>query len=86
MKKPRGRPKLSADPCLTPGCGTVRTGRARGGRGVCKRCLNAFAYLVRKGETTWEHLERAGLVLAKSLPFSVAYLGDAPWRAAGRRG
>lgn len=32
-------------------------------RGVCTGCYGTFQGLVKKGETTWEALETAGLVL-----------------------
>lgn len=86
MKKPkRGRPALPHDPCLIAGCETIRTGHNRGGRGVCRRCYLAFAYLVRTGQTTWDELERKGLVLAKSLPFKMTFLKDVPWACKGKK-
>jgi hypothetical protein len=58
----------------------LRGGKAhRGGRGVCKRCYNRYAYLVRKGAATWEQLERAGLVLLRRQPFKLPDLRRAPW-------
>lgn len=85
MKPRRGRPTLPAEPCMTPGCGTIRAGRNRGGRGVCKRCQNAYAYLVRTKQATWDGLERAGLVLAKALPFKMTFLKEVPWSYKGKR-
>lgn len=76
---------MPVDPCMTPGCGRIRGDgpNMRGGRGVCKRCYLAYAYLVRTGQTTWDELERKGLVLAKSLPFKMVYLKDVPWACKG---
>lgn len=81
MRKKRGRPVLPPEPCMTAGCDRVRGAgpNTRGARGVCKRCYSAYAYLVKKGETTWGELERQGLVLKKSLPFRKRFPGGVPW-------
>ncbi len=45
--------------CLSPGC--FRLGAKA--RGLCGSCYNRLACLVRAGQTTWEALAAAGLVL-----------------------
>lgn len=46
------------DTCLMPDCA-----RDIYCRGVCRACYNTLHKQVQKGETTWEELEEADLVL-----------------------
>jgi hypothetical protein len=43
--------------CRTPECYNNRNGS----RGMCTACYSAAMSLVKKGQTTWETLERCGL-------------------------
>ena len=45
--------------CMMPGCDIPE----RKIRGLCQRCYQATARMVRNQETTWEKLEAEGLVL-----------------------
>lgn len=71
-KKPtrgKGRVAFAPTKCLTPNCnGQFGAGLPkghRGGRGLCKACIQQAASLVKRKITTWEELEELGLAQPK---------------------
>lgn len=50
--------KRMAQKCIVPGC--EREARTRG---VCAACYGSHRIAVGRGETTWDELAKAGLVL-----------------------
>jgi hypothetical protein len=57
-------PEKSKGPCPTKGC----TGEIAF-KGVCRSCWGQAKTLIDAGETTWEELERMGLVTLGDKPF-----------------
>ena len=47
--------------CVNPGCEYEHPRATVPGRGLCQHCYGNFSNAIKRGETTWKKLERAGV-------------------------